>query len=238
MSTNDKQTLFCGSKDIFSSGLSGSFYREVSVSIEENLNLRTARRRLGVVKLSVVRMAGIENEEIRGKDRPFAVLFVCLGNICRSPTAEAVFAFAVRSKGLTSSYRIDSAGTINYHEGDPADARMRGAALKRGVKLTSISRPIRPVDFEEFDLILAMDRQNHADILTAHRNWSNKYSLPPGSENKVKLMCSYCRNFELEEVPDPYYGGPEGFEQVLDLLEDACGGLLESLELQGQTLQT
>lgn len=166
----------------------------------------------------------------RDDDLPqIGVLFVCLGNICRSPTAEAVFRYAVEKKGLKSRFNIDSAGTINYHEGEPADARMRAAANKRGVKLTSISRPIRQSDFEEFDIILAMDKKNKEDILKAHEQWSTKQALPPNSEKKVKLMCEYCKKFDMTEVPDPYYGGPAGFEKVLDLLEDACESLLESL---------
>jgi len=161
--------------------------------------------------------------------KPFGVLFVCLGNICRSPSAEAVFRYLVEQKGLASDFVIDSAGTINYHEGNPADSRMRAAAMKRGVKLTSISRPIRRLDFEEFDLILAMDKQNKEDILAAYEVWNAKTSLPVDAKNKVRLMCSYCRKHDITEVPDPYYGGPAGFDKVLDLLEDACEGLLESI---------
>lgn len=166
----------------------------------------------------------------RDDDLPqIGVLFVCLGNICRSPTAEAVFRYAVEKKGLKSRFNIDSAGTIDYHEGNPADERMRAAASKRGVKLTSISRPIRPSDFEDFDIILAMDKNNEEDILKAHKQWSTTQPLPPNSEKKVKLMCDYCKKFDVMEVPDPYYGGPAGFEKVLDLLEDACGSLVDSL---------
>lgn len=161
--------------------------------------------------------------------RPFGVLFVCLGNICRSPTAEAVFRHAVEKRGLASYFHIDSAGTIDYHKGEPADARMKAAAIKRGVDLTSISRPICPSDFKEFDLILAMDRQNKEDILKAHRVWKSKQKLPLRSEEKVKLICEYCKKHNETEVPDPYYGGQTGFEKVLDLLADACESLLDSI---------
>ncbi|XP_024528228.1 uncharacterized protein LOC9631047 [Selaginella moellendorffii] len=174
-------------------------------------------------------MAAGENAAVMASNRPFGVLFVCLGNICRSPSAEAVFRYIVEKRGLSSRFNIDSAGTIDYHEGDPADARMKAAAIKRGVLLTSISRPIKPSDFDEFDLILAMDKKNKADILKAYTIWNKNQPYDVDSRDKVKLMCSYCQKNEATEVPDPYYGGPAGFEKVLDLLEDACEGLLDSI---------
>ncbi|KAK7404830.1 hypothetical protein VNO78_05816 [Psophocarpus tetragonolobus] len=161
--------------------------------------------------------------------KPFSVLFVCLGNICRSPAAEGVFTDLVKKRGLNSNFKIDSAGTINYHEGNEADPRMRAASKRRGIQITSISRPIKPSDFVDFDLILAMDKQNREDILEAFNKWKDRHSLPDGAHKKVKLMCSYCKKHEESEVPDPYYGGPKGFEKVLDLLEDACGSLLETI---------
>ncbi|WOL03479.1 hypothetical protein Cni_G12199 [Canna indica] len=151
------------------------------------------------------------------------------GNICRSPAAEAVFTDLVRKRGAESKFKIDSAGTIGYHEGDPADSRMKGAAKRRGIEVTSISRSIRPSDFREFDLILAMDMQNREDILSAYERWRFKEPLPEDAPKKVKLMCSYCKKHSEAEVPDPYYGGPQGFEKVLDLLEDACESLLDSI---------
>ncbi|XP_076909389.1 uncharacterized protein LOC143566626 [Bidens hawaiensis] len=162
-------------------------------------------------------------------EKPFSVLFVCLGNICRSPAAEGVFTDLVQKRNLSSKFHIDSAGTINYHEGGPADSRMRATSKRRGIEITSISRPIRPSDFKEFDLILAMDKQNREDILGAFDRWRFKESLPADAANKVKLMCSYCKKHDETEVPDPYYGGQQGFEKVLDLLEDACESLLESI---------
>ncbi|KAF5177314.1 Low molecular weight protein-tyrosine-phosphatase [Thalictrum thalictroides] len=162
-------------------------------------------------------------------NKPFSVLFVCLGNICRSPAAEGVFTDLVNKRGLQSNFKIDSAGTIGYHEGNPADSRMRAASKKRGIEITSISRPIRPSDFRDFDLILAMDRQNKEDILGALERWKFKETLPDDAHKKVKLMCSYCKKHSESEVPDPYYGGPQGFEKVLDLLEDACESLLNSI---------
>ncbi|CAM6100968.1 unnamed protein product [Calypogeia fissa] len=162
-------------------------------------------------------------------DAPIGVLFVCLGNICRSPTAEAVFINAVKKRGMESQFKIDSAGTINYHEGDPADSRMRAAALRRGVKLESISRPVRPSDFNDFDYILAMDRKNREDLFRLHKTWKTQSKLPEITPEKVQLMCDFCTSHKAKEVPDPYYGGPQGFEAVLDLLEDACEGFLETI---------
>ncbi|CAA3016800.1 Low molecular weight -tyrosine-phosphatase slr0328 [Olea europaea subsp. europaea] len=159
----------------------------------------------------------------------FSVLFVCLGNICRSPAAEGVFRHLVKERGLDSKFYIDSAGTINYHEGGPADPRMRAASKRRGVEITSISRPLRPSDFRDFDLILAMDKQNKEDILESFERWRHRETLPADADKKVRLMCSYCKKHDETEVPDPYYGGPQGFEKVLDLLEDACESLLESI---------
>ncbi|XP_047974528.1 putative low molecular weight protein-tyrosine-phosphatase slr0328 [Salvia hispanica] len=164
--------------------------------------------------------------------RPFSVLFVCLGNICRSPAAEGVFRHLVKERGLDSKFRIDSAGTINYHEGDQADPRMRASSKKRGIEITSISRPIKPSDFRDFDLILAMDNQNREDILGAFERWRHRETLPKDAADKVRLMCSFCKRHDETQVPDPYYGGPQGFEKVLDLLEDACESLLENIVSQ------
>ncbi|KAG5515733.1 hypothetical protein RHGRI_036691 [Rhododendron griersonianum] len=161
--------------------------------------------------------------------KPFSVLFVCLGNICRSPAAEGVFTDLVKKRGLDSNFTIDSAGTIDYHEGNEADPRMRAAAKRRGIQITSMSRPIQPTDFRDFDLILAMDKQNKEDILGALERWNFKENLPADAYKKVRLMCSYCKKHDESEVPDPYYGGPQGFEKVLDLLEDACESLLDSI---------
>ncbi|KAM5585282.1 hypothetical protein ABKV19_004594 [Rosa sericea] len=161
--------------------------------------------------------------------KPFSVLFVCLGNICRSPAAEGVFTDLVKKRGLDSKFKIDSAGTINYHEGNQADPRMRAASKRRGIEITSLSRPIKLPDFRDFDVILAMDKQNRADILEAFNRWKFREPLPEDAYKKVKLMCSYCKKHDETEVPDPYYGGPQGFEKVLDLLEDACESLLDSI---------
>ena len=144
------------------------------------------------------------------------ILFVCLGNICRSPSAEAVFKHLVEQKGESNQYFIDSAGTSAYHVGDRADARMRSHAKKRGIDLTSVSRQFVPEDFDRFDYIVAMDREN---IFALKQQARNKEDL-----SKLHLMTDFSGNFNYNHVPDPYYGGSEGFELVLDLLEDAGEG--------------
>lgn len=150
------------------------------------------------------------------------VLFVCLGNICRSPSAEAVFNFMIEKKGLGDEYHCDSAGTAAYHTGQPADYRMRQHAQKRGYQLTSLARPVDPKkDFDKFDFIIGMDKQNVRDLRSMARNDDDR--------NKISLMTDYCKTDKYDSVPDPYYGGDAGFEIVLDILEDACDGLISEL---------
>lgn len=145
-----------------------------------------------------------------------------MGNICRSPSAEAVFRHRVEQAGLHDRFRIDSAGTIGFHAGSRADSRMRQAASRRGYSLDSIARQVQPCDFEDFDYIIAMDLANLSDLRNLQRRAPGKAEL--------SLMGDYCRHHQAREVPDPYYGGEAGFEHVLDLLEDACEGLLEHLQ--------
>jgi len=145
-----------------------------------------------------------------------SVLFVCMGNICRSPTAEGVFRKLVSEAGRHSDFEIDSAGTIGYHAGDRADRRMRAAAADRGYQLDSIARRIEVADFDRFDLIVAMDNANFRDVS----------AMAPESEARIVRMCDYCEEHEETEVPDPYYGGEAGFQKVIDILEDACSNLL------------
>ena len=149
------------------------------------------------------------------------LLFVCLGNICRSPSAENLMRHLVDQRGLSDQITCESAGTIDYHVGNPPDERMNAAAQKRGLSLKGSARQFTAKDFENFDLILAMDRSNYRDIL----------SLDPTGQytDKVKLMCSFCRSHDEKEVPDQYYGGESGFDYVIELLLDACEGLLDKI---------
>ncbi len=147
------------------------------------------------------------------------VLFVCLGNICRSPTAEAVFRHKARLAGL--DVEIDSAGTGGWHRGELPDERAREAGTRRGYSFAGqTARPVEQDDFEIFDFILAMDRRNRAELLS---------KAPENARHKVKLFLEYGTSSEAE-VPDPYYGGARGFEHVLDLIEDAGDGLIRTLQ--------
>jgi len=148
-----------------------------------------------------------------------SILFICLGNICRSPAAEGVFRKRVMEAGRDHEFNIDSAGTNGYHNGERADPRMRAAAATRGYVLDSISRRIDHKDFDEFDLIVTMDDTNYRHITTMH----------PGIGADVVRICDYCETHGTTEVPDPYYGGEQGFHEVLDILEDACSNLLKRI---------
>lgn len=154
------------------------------------------------------------------------VLFVCLGNICRSPSAEAIFIKMLADKGLTNQFRVDSAGTSGWHNGDKADSRMQKHALKRGYDLISLSRKFyADSDFNSFDIIVGMDDENIANL---------KAVATTEEENlKICKMTDYCSKYaSYNEVPDPYYDGDASFELVLDILEDACEGLLVNLNLR------
>lgn len=144
-----------------------------------------------------------------------------MGNICRSPAAEAVMQDKVRSMGLEDRIECDSAGTIDFHTGQPSDKRMRQAAAKRGYDMTSRARQVTSSDLEKFDHILTMDDDNYAEVMNLD---------PQGPFNqKVRPFCNYVSAFEESEVPDPYYGGLDGFDHVLDMLEDGCDQLLKEL---------
>jgi protein-tyrosine phosphatase len=153
---------------------------------------------------------------------PVRLLFVCLGNICRSPSAEGAMRALVEEAGLSELVQIDSAGTGEWHVGSPPDTRARAAARKRGLELSSVARTVRPSDFDDFDLLLAMDRSNLADLRALARG--------EDARAKVRLLREFdphsVRTGDLE-VPDPYYGARGGFDEVLDIVQAACAGLLE-----------
>ena len=154
------------------------------------------------------------------------LLFVCLGNICRSPAAEGVFLHLLNERGLNDRFLVDSAGTGGWHVGNPADRRMQAAASRRGIQLPSRARQISLDDLSTFDLVLTMDDDNLMAVQALAKEAGSRATA------SIKPMLSYARNFSETEVPDPYYGGDTGFEHVLDLLEDACSNLLDELSRQ------
>ena len=149
------------------------------------------------------------------------ILFVCMGNICRSPAGESVMRRLVDLDRLSDKIECDSAGTIDFHTGKSPDARMCRAGAARGIEIKGAARQVRRSDLDEFDLVLAMDRENLRDIQRLDRKSKGTAT--------VKLFCNYCTEHSHTDVPDPYYGGDEGFETVLNLLEDGCKGLLAEL---------
>ena len=155
-----------------------------------------------------------------------SLLFVCMGNICRSPTAHGVMRHKVQALGLQTWIRVDSAGTHNYHPNSPPDARSQSHAAQRGYRLDDLrARQVLAADFEEHDLILAMDADNLA-LLQAQ--------CPAQYQHKLHRLTTFCQEHESLVVPDPYYGGAQGFEHVLDLVEDACDGLIAHLRQRAQ----
>lgn len=154
--------------------------------------------------------------------RPVRILFVCLGNICRSPAAEGVMKQIVDEHGMADRFVIDSAGTGRYHIGDLPDKRMRVHALRRGLELTHICRQVRVSDFDVFDLVIGMDDYNIENLRNIARS--------PGQQAKIIAMGEFITMATADRyIPDPYYEGAEGFEKVLDLLQDACGNLFDQL---------
>ena len=152
----------------------------------------------------------------------YKVLFVCLGNICRSPAAQAIFEHYVREDGLQDMVQADSAGTYGGHSGSQPDRRMRTAALYRGFAVTHIARQVRAIDMMDFDMIIAMDDQNFEDLM----------HMAPSVEatHKIRRMADFFTTRKLSYIPDPYYMGAEGFSHVLDLLEEACRNLLDTIK--------
>jgi protein-tyrosine phosphatase len=158
------------------------------------------------------------------------LLFVCMGNICRSPTAEGVMEHVLEQEGLAGQIELDSAGTGAWHVGQPADSRSRAAARRRGIELRSIARQVAPRDLDEFDLVLAADAGNRRDLLLLAGG-------DPGRRSKIRLLREFdpasVSAGELD-VPDPYYGEGDGFEHVLDVVEASCRGLLQELRASGK----
>jgi protein-tyrosine phosphatase len=158
------------------------------------------------------------------KVKTYRILFVCLGNICRSPTAEAVLRGLAAREAPELTLIVDSCGTANYHPGSPPDRRSQAVARKRAYDLSELrARQLREADFASFDLILAMDRSNLQEL---------RERAPVGARERIHLFLDYAPEQALREVPDPYYGGPSGFEDVLDLIEAGARGLLRRLQMQ------
>ncbi len=155
------------------------------------------------------------------REAPIRVLFVCTGNICRSPTAEGVFRALTAARGLDGWIQSDSAGTHSYHVGEPPDSRSARAAAKRGYDLSSLrARKVSSQDFQDFDLVLAMDRGHH-QILS--------HLCPPDQSHRLRLFMDFAAGWDEQDVPDPYYGEGDGFETVLNMIEDGANGLLDHL---------
>lgn len=151
-----------------------------------------------------------------------SILFVCLGNICRSPAAEGILRHMVENDPAMKSIHIESCGLGDWHTGSLPDERMRQAANKRGITLMSRAQKVHPKFFDQFDLILAADHKVLNELY--------RYALTPEAKAKIHLITHYSKCYKDEEVPDPYYQGEAGFEQVLDMLEDSCEGLVEHLK--------
>lgn len=152
------------------------------------------------------------------------ILCVCLGNICRSPTAEGVLKAKLSAKNL-NHVRVDSAGTSAWHSGNSPDGRSSQHAKLRGYHLEGASRQVRVEDFDEFDLILAMDKSNNEDLMNLAKSNNHAEQI-----SKIHLITDFCLIHSIDEVPDPYYKGDEGFEQVLDIIEDACDQIVKKIE--------
>ena len=156
--------------------------------------------------------------------KTYSVLFVCTGNICRSPTADGVLRKKVDASGLAACVTVDSAGTMDYHVGEPPDDRSQEHARRRGYDISALrARQVQPADFDRFDLIVAMD-DSHLNAL--------QRQCPTGQKHKLKRFTAFCKKYKSHDVPDPYYGGAQGFEHVLDLVEDGCDGLLAHIKEQ------
>lgn len=161
------------------------------------------------------------NQSVMDNDRRVKVLFVCMGNICRSPTAHGVFRHMLEQEGLAERIEVDSAGTHAYHIGKPPDSRAQSTALQRGIHLDDLrARQAEPTDFHQFDYILAMDQDNYHGLSRI---------CPDGMHDRIHLLMDFAPSARSREVPDPYYGGADGFERVFDMVEEAANGLLTEI---------
>ena len=151
-----------------------------------------------------------------------SVLFVCLGNICRSPLAEGIFAALAGERGVGGQFHVDSAGTAAYHSGEPPDSRSTAVAAAHDIRLTGVARQVTPRDLERFDIVVAMDRSNRRSLERLRRRVR-------GGQAEIVMMRDYEPGAREPDVPDPYYGGPDGFGDVYRILERACNGLLDEL---------
>ena len=154
-------------------------------------------------------------------NNPMHILFVCWGNICRSPAAEATFRKLVHDQGLDGKITIDSAGTISTHQGNPPDSRMKSAARARNLSIEGSARKVNKQDFENADMLITMDNFNFSEL--------SKFANNEDQIGKIIPFCNFVSSQD-SEVPDPYYGGASGFEKVLDLLEDGCKNLLQEIQ--------
>ncbi len=163
-------------------------------------------------------------DKLVSKEKKTSVLFVCMGNICRSPTAEGVFRHVVRQAGLQDNIKIDSAGTHAYHVGEAPDRRSQSKARENGVDISAQrARKVAQEDFDRFDYIIAMDRSNYSDLM--------RLAKKPEQQQKISLFMDYAKDWNNTEVPDPYYGGSNGFQQVFDMIMSASQGLLKQITL-------
>lgn len=170
-------------------------------------------------RLAIDIFGSFQSERNMGK--LYRVLFVCMGNICRSPAAECVFREVLSQEGLKDSIECDSAGTIDFHAGSAPDSRVRQTGLERGFEIIGRARQVLKSDLEAFDLILAMDRENY--------DYVNSLDERGQYGEKIRLFCDFAQQSDDQEVPDPYYGGQAGFDKVFDLLEDGSEGLVTHL---------
>jgi protein-tyrosine phosphatase len=169
------------------------------------------RREFGII-------AAHSHPTMKSDRQPIRVLFVCMGNICRSPAGENIFCKLVADAGRATDFEIDSAGTIGFHEGSPPDPRMVAALRERGYPASGRARQIRPADLEKFDLIVTMDEENLANV--------RRLDAKGLHHGKIRPLVGFCTFHQAPRVPDPYYGGQRGFDEVIDLIEDGCSGIL------------